>query len=215
MHAERLFLCGEASEGISPTTTSIPLQLGIRKGARDKPTLSLHHLNARMLSNQPPRLADLLDIAIYVHLGDLATPRGSTILRDLGRPWRRRMRFRIPVRDAAFWNSPQAGKLLHDSVRFLTGDDIAFEFVQATMQPRVDAYLDLGEDDPPLGFKPTEVILFSGGLDSLAGAVDALLVKRQQAVLVSHHSAPFVQAVQQTLAARLADLAGPGRHWHV
>lgn len=215
MRTEHLFLCGEVGEGVSPTTTSVPLQLGIRKGARDKPTLSLHRLNARMLSNQPPRLADLLDIAIYVHLGDLQTTRGSTLLRDLGRTWRRQMRFRIPVREAAFWQSPQASQMLHDSVQFLTGDDIVFEFVQANMQPRVDAYLDLGGDVPPLGFRPTEVILFSGGLDSLAGSIDALLVRRQQAVLVSHHSAPFVQAIQQTLATRLADLAGPGCHWHV
>ena len=48
-------------------------------------------------------------------------------------------------------------------------------------------------------FVPDEVALFSGGVDSFAGAVDGLIGERKRLALVGHHSCPKVFSIQKEL----------------
>src|SRR5262249_39342273 len=60
----------------------------------------------------------------------------------------------------------------------------------------------------------TSIVLFSGGLDSLAGAVHELRHTNRHVVLVSHRNLPRIGKRQQALAEELA-IAYPRRVTHV
>lgn len=62
--------------------------------------------------------------------------------------------------------------------------------------------------------RPSEVILFSGGLDSFAGAVEELTEGRSVA-LVSHRSASKIASAQKRLVIQLRDRFGTDRVLHV
>jgi len=66
----------------------------------------------------------------------------------------------------------------------------------------------------PHPWQPTAAALFSGGLDSLTGAID-LLEQGHRLVLVSHYDYGQLAATQQTLAAALAEHYGPERLHHL
>ncbi len=83
-------------------------------------------------------------------------------------------------------------------MEFLTGDHFEFEFVQADYTAGVAGFLNL---DPSEGaFSAEQVIMFSGGLDSFAGALETLATVPGNVILVSHQSAPKVAARQNELA---------------
>jgi hypothetical protein len=92
---------------------------------------------------------------------------------QLGKDWRRTFRFVIPVRLPNLWSSPPVLTTLVDTLSFLSDDFYVFEFEQLSNPPGFQRYLDL-EGTEPRGFQPDEVVLFSGGLDSLAGAIGEL-----------------------------------------
>ncbi|MEM7244618.1 MAG: hypothetical protein AAF533_04705 [Acidobacteriota bacterium] len=60
-----------------------------------------------------------------------------------------------------------------------------------------------------------EVMLFSGGLDSLTGAALELLREKKRVVLVSHQSATKIAAVQDRLVGDLRERAGEDRVAHL
>ena len=64
----------------------------------------------------------------------------------------------------------------------------------------------LGFSDPSAqAISPNEVILFSGGLDSLAGTVDELIGNNKKVALVSHQSSTTVAAKQNGLVNTLRE----------
>jgi 7-cyano-7-deazaguanine synthase in queuosine biosynthesis len=92
-------------------------------------------------------------------------------------------------------------------LNFLTGDDW-------TLKLR-EAHLDLGlKGEWPHAWRPDGVMLFSGGLDSLVGALD-FLEAGQRLLLVSHYDFGQLAASQQTLAAALSRHYGPDRVHHL
>ena len=52
-------------------------------------------------------------------------------------------------------------------------------------------------------FQPEEVILFSGGLDSLAGAVQEAALEKKRTILVSHRASPKILNKQLNLVNKL------------
>jgi 7-cyano-7-deazaguanine synthase in queuosine biosynthesis len=66
----------------------------------------------------------------------------------------------------------------------------------------------------PHSWQPTVVSFLSGGLDSLTGAID-LLEEGHRLILVSHYDYGQLAAIQQALAAALADHYGPDRLHHL
>lgn len=87
------------------------------------------------------------------------------------------------------------------ALEFLTDDVYEFGFHTATNPRRPGSYLFEGAE----GAAFDEVVLFSGGLDSLCGAVEEVLVRKRRVLLVSHRSATRVFARQQELFAALRE----------
>ena len=67
--------------------------------------LRIQDLSARLVSNIPDTLVDLLEVAAYVYAADSAIGRGSKTDAQLGARWRRRLSFVVPVRRPNLWKS--------------------------------------------------------------------------------------------------------------
>jgi hypothetical protein len=208
--AERLVLCGGSRAAASQTENMLYLDL---TGPGRNVELRLHDISKRMLTNLPSLAIDLLELAAYVYSADWATSRGREASRRMGAEWRRRFRFVIPVRTPELWSSAPVLDALSETLGFLTDDEYQYEFEKHRgSPPGVQEYLELG-DGATARFEPDEVILFSGGLDSLAGVADVVIGQGKRAALVSHHSSTKVVARQRQLVGALREIA-PGRLLH-
>lgn len=174
--------------------------------------IDTERISAKLLAPLTPILEDLLEIASTVFAADGSFRRGGPSRPGMGNGWRRNFTFEIPVRDPMFWSSPAVLGALTDAVAFLTDDDVAFRFVQSAAQYGPQAFFQF--QDEAAAFAADEVILFSGGLDSFAGALEALATHHRKVVLVSHVSAPKVQKRQEALARCLATRF-PGQVLHI
>ena len=133
-----------------------------------------------------PRAIDLLEIAAYVYTADASTRRDGAWADDHAtEPWARDFHFVVGVRDLEFWNREDVRVCLCKLLSFLSDDKYAFDFVPVVRQVPAQTYLELG-DLPAWPFKNVDrVVMFSGGLDSLAGAVE-VAASDTALVLVSH-----------------------------
>ena len=160
----------------------------------------------------PDRILDLLEIASYIFCADRRILRGNKANVEY-HSWSRLFHFAIKVRDWDFWNTPEVKEKLKEALVFMSGDQ-AYHF---TFQP--------GHSTPPAGMldqktfqiKPqenTKVILFSGGLDSLAGVVSDLENSDDQLCLISHRSGQPTTAKTQDQLVKALDQYYPGRIRH-
>lgn len=148
---------------------------------------------------------DLLEIAAYVYCADQAITRGGITDKDLGATWRRRLKFHIAVRQPDIWNSSAISECLTRTLGFLSDDFYNFSFVKLKSPTPVEKYLE-GLGDPDL--EPQEVVLYSGGLDSLAGAVQEAVIEKKRALLVSHRASPKIHTKQRILLDELKGRLG-------
>ncbi|MBW1999616.1 MAG: 7-cyano-7-deazaguanine synthase [Deltaproteobacteria bacterium] len=205
MSNERVILCGSARTD-KPVGAHKPIRLKLW-GKDKNVTLKITDITDRMVANLPPRLIDLLEIATYIYCADQATTRGGDGLRDYGSNWRRKFRFHIPVREPDVWSSGQMISILQDTLGFLSEDEYHFHFVKLTDPPPMSLYLDFGSGGAS-GLSAEEVILFSGGLDSLGGAIQDAVINKKNVALVSHRSSPKIAKRQRELVSDL------GNHTH-
>jgi hypothetical protein len=194
--SERLVLCG----GAMPAGGESPLRLAL-DGRLQNITLKLEDISKRLVANVPDRLIDLIEIAAFIYCADQATSRGGEAQAGMGSDWRRRFRFIIPVRHPDHWSHPKVLEPLCDAISFLSEDDYEFEFEKATNPAELANYLELSEDSGT--FKADEVVLFSGGLDSLSGAIEELSAGKRNVALVSHRSSPKIFEHQRQLVDEL------------
>lgn len=131
--------------------------------------------------------ADILVVAAHVHAADTRISRSS----ESQDGWTREIRLVIPVSDPARWTA--AAPILKRALNFLTGDrwEVGFR-----ARPK-----DFGSIVPPMDASlippPFDgVSLFSGGLDSLIGAIDTLEAKKSP-LLVSHAGEGLVSKSQE------------------
>jgi 7-cyano-7-deazaguanine synthase in queuosine biosynthesis len=199
MQPERLILCG----GASKTGEDAALRLATT-GRRKNIILRLEDISKKLVKTVPAPLVDLLEIATYVYCADQAISRGGEMQRAMGADWHRSFRFIIPVRNPDFWNCNKVLDLLCSALSFLSEDDYAFKFEKAVSAVPLQDYLKFSDEDDAATFKPDEVLLFSGGLDSFAGAVEELC-DGKRVLLVSHHASPKIFACQKHLVAKLAE----------
>jgi 7-cyano-7-deazaguanine synthase in queuosine biosynthesis len=152
--------------------------------------LGTDKLEAQLLTEITPRYYDFLEIASVIFAADGTVRRGGNARAALGSDWRRGFNFEIPVRDPEFWSDPEVIDLLVETASFLTDDDYAFDFSPHEGSASSQPYLDLN----PQGalFPADDVVLFSGGLDSYAGALDLLANSDDKVILVTHRSAQKV-----------------------
>jgi 7-cyano-7-deazaguanine synthase in queuosine biosynthesis len=155
----------------------------------------------------PPLFADWLDVALFVYLADRASLRRSKRRPDYPDQWGRSIRLRLPVREPAVWNSPRVNECLQSLLAWLTDDEWEFEFVGKAgwrTQPEQTYLFEW------LGSKPRRVCLFSGGLDSFAGAVrDLAAHPAHHHVLVSGCTNYRQQHQQETQLAGLRQVFSP------
>ena len=205
---KHLVLCGgvEAPK-VGGRTTTVRLNL---RGPLANVKLSISDIARKLLVNIPDRLIDLLEIATYVYAADGAISRGRKTDSEMGARWRRTLRFMIPVREPAFWGSEPVSAALTETLSFLSDEQYAFDFQRFDTPPSVVEYFDFPPTEDAT-FSPEEGILFSGGLDSLAGAVEEVLSHGKRVALVSHRSAAKIASVQKHLVKLLSSRAGRGR----
>ena len=125
---------------------------------------------------------DLLNIAAFVYAADTRISRGG-VTEVYADNWTRDLHFTIPVSDPAFWSSPATNDRLTATLSFLTGDEFSFDFVPLSVTYDQQFVLGL-EKVGPIGNVDT-IVLFSGGVDSLAALIESL-DDGEHPLLVSH-----------------------------
>lgn len=119
-------------------------------------------------------IIDLLNLGIAVYTTDQLVSRNKYGYYH----WNRYFELCLPVLDLAKWQA--IGENLSETLSFLSGDRWIITFRQ-----RETYYKDREKEDTDIK-KINKVSLFSGGLDSLIGAVD-LLHEQEAVALVGHH----------------------------
>jgi hypothetical protein len=216
MSADHAILCGGSSLSTRSKQwkTAKTVRLAIGQGASPI-HLDIGSIPKRLASNLPPVAADLVELAAYVYTADGACTRGGDREFEYGEKWRRNFRFDVPVRVPQLWSSAAVRNALTEALGFLSDDDYEFHFHQLERPPLLESYLFDGADLGDGGIE--EVMLFSGGLDSFAGAVQEVLVGHRRTALVSHVSTEKIGKPQRDLFAALDAECQPGkpRPWHV
>jgi 7-cyano-7-deazaguanine synthase in queuosine biosynthesis len=133
---------------------------------------------------------DLCEIAAYVYLGDKALSRGQY------EKWTRNLSFLVPVRNPERWNAVKG--LLTNTIGTLSGDNVQFTFVRKTENKSARRFL---ASSQRLVTESDCVSLFSGGLDSFAGAVH--LIDQGRRPLFASHYVSVLKSLQRDLVAAL------------
>lgn len=147
---------------------------------------------------------DLIRVALSIYFADrcsLRYPNGRG-----GRSfWRRRIHLVLPVKDVRRWKAVEGG--LSETLEFLTEDDWTFQFEERLSESAAESqgHLEVG-GSPNVEW----VALFSGGLDSLAGALQWLSQSKGVGVLVSGQTNSRLADGQAGLLRQLRD-SFPGR----
>lgn len=141
-----------------------------------------------------PIILDLYNIALVVYVWD----------RQISRTGLRPRYFSalISVSDKEKWD--RIKNQLEGTLRFLTGDTFNFHFVQGKSGKRKFKFRKKGKK---------RVVLFSGGLDSLAG-VKWLIDRKIEPILVSHPGMGVISASQRELVKALRNVTGRKLMWH-
>ena len=135
-----------------------------------------------LASRLHPRIADWIEIATAIYLADRFSPRRDLCFRKSLDHRRRIISLRLPVSDQKFWKSSETQALLRDALWALTEDDWQFQFVK-----RNEALSACSQDYliPEKIDGEIRVALFSGGLDSFAGAASQVQIPGTANVFVS------------------------------
>jgi 7-cyano-7-deazaguanine synthase in queuosine biosynthesis len=185
MSIEHDILCGALTKtadvrGPNPLSLALSEQGGLVN-------LRSEDIRRAMLAEPAARLLDLIEIATYVYCADQAITRGGQGVDSMSSDWRRRFRFHVPVRDLDFWQDAKVRECLTSTLSFVSDDEYQFFFQRSTKPPPFQQYLELAKGEAS-STKPEEVVLFSGGLDSTAGAIQEIFTERKSVVLVTHRS---------------------------
>jgi len=204
MTSPRLFLCGA---GVDPPIKKKLDGLKVERLRTDGNDANVHiqftDISNRLFANIPDRLLDFLEVAAYVYTADCSTRRGTGWIDQGAREkWDRQFEFLISVRDIGFWNSDETKTQLSKMLSFVSNDDCKFSFVQRKGADQTKQLYFEWEDHPV----PTtdKVVMFSGGLDSLAGAL-SLATAGENLILVSHRPVSTMDKRQKDLVKLLRD----------
>ncbi|MBZ9872944.1 hypothetical protein LB542_19025 [Mesorhizobium sp. BR1-1-9] len=158
-----------------PDSTEVPIQfVGAYQRLDYGLGSALDFLKAR--DRKPSEVAiDLIIVAALVSAADTRMSRAQNSQNG----WTREIDLVAPVSDPGLWTE-QAGAL-GEMLQFLTGDRWRIFF-----RPRPSSFRQIAPDPAKLPLEHfDEVCLFSGGLDSLVGAIDLIAAGRKP-LLVSH-----------------------------
>lgn len=185
MAHERTILCGSVGDGSLPFREARPLRLRMR-GPHRNVHVEIQDVRLAMVKPVPALFLDLIDIAVYVYCADQAIGRGGDGVGGFGDTWRRNLFFRIPVRSPKFWKDARIRDSLVAMLSFLSEDEYHFEFEPLQKAATFEDYLKFNRT--PYDGMVEEVVMFSGGIDSLGGAVQEAILDKRKVVLVNHRS---------------------------
>lgn len=197
-----VFKVGPTDPGLNPTDETFDRVASYEFGSHELAGAGINiealTRQLRALHMQPSEVAmDLLVLASAVFAADTTISR----FHHSQDSWTREIFLYVPVQQPALWQPHQ--NLIQKILQFLTGD-----FWTITFRERTDATLLLAPDanytrrHPGFAAHPTDVCLFSGGLDSFIGAVDLLSAGRVP-LLVGHYKASDVAPFQKSSFAEL------------
>lgn len=215
MQDKKYVICGNASaKGISDDPKNdTRLRLSGVQGEGNI-TLRVEDIHSKMFSSVPTKFHDLLEIATYVYSADQVIVRRADDVDNFGDGWRRDLHFVVPVRNPEFWSSAEVKDKLMSTLGFLSDDNYEFTFVKLDQEHAIQDYLEFNDAQTMYG-KPEQVVMFSGGLDSLAGALDEVLSQKRRVVLVTHKATPKLNTRHKTLQDLLAKKAGDNVPHHI
>ncbi len=177
--------------------------------------LRIERLNQQLVAGLSDRALDLLEIAALVYAVDASVSRGGPTLQQMGQKWHRRFAVEMPVRECDFWQQVDVTQSLEELLMFLSGDRFTFEFTPYE-HPDVERsrFFRFGEET---AWTPDRVLMFSGGLDSFAGALAEIAEHGHRVALISHTSAPKMAPIARNLQKAMAAQFGvqTSRHFPV
>ncbi len=136
------------------------------------------------------KVRDLLLLAMSVYSADLRIPRKTGSDR-----WKRDLHLYLPVSDLEKWKG--ARETVERTLEFLTGDEWTIDFRESGGWPKLKKPKTKRGKKKKMG-SIDQFCLFSGGLDSLVGAID-LLSSGNRVALIGHHGAGITNKVQEGL----------------
>ena len=196
-----IFLCNDATPpgGLMESNYKV---LDYRSTDGEPPMIRLGLPDfVRSVNYLSDKYLDLLEIAAYVFAADRLTTRGSRQAVEY-QSWSRSFHFIVKVRDYEFWSQPKVNDALQAALTFATGDN-SYEFTFQAGQVTQPTSLFDREDFSLRHDEELSIVLFSGGIDSLAGAVQRLEQTSDHVCLVSHLSQVGTIRTQRGLAAAL------------
>jgi hypothetical protein len=196
-----LLLCNGATLARAARTWSDAHTQELRTGDGGNVRIEIPLLAKSLSANVPDVFADLAEIAAFVYSADQAISRSGTVTFDYGDRWIRKLRFEIAVRCPDFWNQAAVSECLIEALGFMTEDAYEFRFTKNPTPTAFERFLGFGESNPE-GIE--KVMLFSGGIDSLAGAVEEVLHNGKKVALVSHWPVSHLGSRQDRLASTVA-----------
>ena len=150
--------------------------------------------------------ADWLQFALGVYGVDRLASRWPAKTTS-GNFCRRILNFNLLVSDPDLWNLNAEG--LEDALGFLTGDQWHFSFgalPNNVFRKSQVQFIEQQRSDPP-------ALLFSGGLDSLAGAQELLESTHSHQLLISGHTHSRLKAAQEGVVNELRRKDGHNLDW--
>ena len=176
-------------------------------------SLKISQLTQRMVAGLPDRTLDLLELAALVYAVDSSVSRGGPALQKMGAQWHRRFHIEMAVRDLAFWEQSDVSAALEELLAFLSGDTFTFTFgVRKHSDAERNRFFKFGDES---AWSADRVLMFSGGLDSYAGALEETVRQGFSVALVSHASSTKIERVQKDLLAALRATLNPDLFRHV
>jgi hypothetical protein len=202
--------CGELCRSAECTSTELNLLNRDINGLEANITIGYAKF-VKYPENLPPRILDLLQIAAHVFCADRLIYRGGRESIS-NKAWGRSFEFHIPVLDYDFWNNQILQTALSEALVFMTGDrkySFVFEKSKLGHLPKIDLkQLSLFEDGVEQidQVDKSDVLLFSGGLDSLAGTVERLnTLPNNTLIVISHKANNSVTHTQKQLVEYLKE----------
>lgn len=203
-------LCGGLQAPARRSAEAIVLDVDVDAPPERRIRFDAYRITSQLVDDPPAALADLVEIAAYVYSADRLVRRGSRSSAKIGDDWSRAFRFTIPVRRPDLWNRHDVNTSLQEALSFLSQDEFSFSFVGYPRLHFRQPFLGFGDSNAQV-IRPDQVILFSGGLDSLAGVSEAVASLGQRVVLVAHKSANTIAHRQDLLSEQVKRRTAGGR----
>ncbi|MEP4197263.1 MAG: 7-cyano-7-deazaguanine synthase [Aliishimia sp.] len=169
-------------------------------------SLRIGHMRKSLVAALPDIAIDLIELASFVYAINSSVSRGGQTDQQMGAKWHRKFRVEMPVRRLSLWSEPKLKASLEETLMFLSGDRFEFEFTKMGPEPfEPNRYFDFA---PESAWQPDSVLMFSGGLDSYAGALEEIIERKQKVALISHFSATKIAPIQRDLQKTMAERLG-------